>query len=154
MHMFTASAQDELILTNTGMNSSRRMNWLYNDTVLYSLAIKKAARILADLWPPSLDQPFTPLTSTLSIWFSNPLVQRKCTETLTFQDSVRDTWQLHFSLVVCKYLWTSLFIPRLLPQAHLSWSHVLYLNPYYFKLGRRLLFNWLCIQNQPNWFDL
>jgi len=45
MHMFTASAQNKLILTNTGMNSSCRMNLLYNDdTVLYSLTIKKAAK--------------------------------------------------------------------------------------------------------------
>lgn len=143
MHMFTASAQDELILTNTGMNSSRRMNLLYNDSLTQPHNKKS-------------DQPFTPLTSTVSTCFSNPLdgaerlhgdfnISRQCWGYMTAS---------FLTIVVCKYLWTSLFIPRLLPQAHLSWYHVLYLNPYYFKLGRRLLFNWLCIQNQQNWLDL
>lgn len=116
---------DELILTNAGMNTYCGSNLLYT-----------AAHYLIQPHRTTTKKKSSQANSWQIYghhhWINASCLHReciflqsrdgsdgKCIETLTFQDSVSGYMTVSFlTTVVCKWLCSSLFIPRLLPQSH------------------------------------
>lgn len=97
-----------------------RIHCIKLHTVLYSLTVKKQAakqnphRFTATITGSTLHA--SRLHRELMFLQSRDAADSKCIETLTFQDSVSGYMTASFlTTVVCKWLCTSLFIPRLLP---------------------------------------
>lgn len=118
---------DELIITNAGMNTSCGSILLYKTAhgLIQPNRIKKKKRAAKQI-PGRFTATITGSTLHASRLHRERIFLQsrdgsdgKCIETLTFQDSVSGYMTVSFlTTVVCKWLCTSLFIPRFLPQSH------------------------------------
>lgn len=119
--------ENEFIFRNAGMNFSCGSNLLYKTAQCFIQPHSKKKKA-AEQIPGRFTATITGSTlHAFQLHREHMFLQSqdgtdgKCIETLTFQDSVSGNMTVLFlTTVVCKWLCTRLFIPRLLPQSHQS----------------------------------